>query len=117
MITGKILKRNGWPEGRIIGLAKNAAEQLETNGLEQDAILAQLDRVRAQPGDFLSDAVLGNLAREISAGSRHRKRSMRLKSCVTRRWSIASGDASTSMMARWRRWMPPCACRSAWRAR
>jgi tRNA-splicing ligase RtcB len=64
MITGKTLKLNGWPEGRIIGLAKQAAEQLETNGLEQDTILAQLDRVRAQPGDFLSDAVLGNLARE-----------------------------------------------------
>jgi len=69
MITGKILKRNGWPEGRIIGLAKKAAEQCETNGMDQDAILAQLDRVRTQPGDFLSDAVLGDLARELLRAS------------------------------------------------
>ena len=65
MITGKTLKRSGWPEGRVIGLAKKAAEQCEAQGVDQDAVLAQLDRVRAQPGDFLSDAVLGNLAREI----------------------------------------------------
>jgi len=32
--------------------------------VDQDAILAQLDRVRAQPDDFLSDVVLGNLARD-----------------------------------------------------
>src|SRR5512143_2236627 len=64
MITGKILKLNGWPEGRVIGFAKKAAGQLETTGLERGAILAQLDRVRAQPGDFLSDATLRDLARE-----------------------------------------------------
>src|SRR5512143_1476430 len=64
MILGKILKLNGWPEGRVIGFAKKAAEQLEATGLERDAILAQLDRVRAQPGDFLSDATLSDLARE-----------------------------------------------------
>jgi tRNA-splicing ligase RtcB (3'-phosphate/5'-hydroxy nucleic acid ligase) len=69
MITGKILKRNGWPEGRIIGLAKNTAVQLAGKGAEQDAILAQLDRVRAQPGDFLSDATLGDLARELLRAS------------------------------------------------
>jgi tRNA-splicing ligase RtcB (3'-phosphate/5'-hydroxy nucleic acid ligase) len=65
MITGKTLKRNGWPEGRSIGLAKKAAEKLESSGMDQDAVLAQLDRVRAQPGEFLSDAVLGDLAREM----------------------------------------------------
>jgi len=64
MITGKILKLNGWPEGRVIGFAKKAAEQLESAGVERDAILAQLDRVRAQPGDFLSDTTLSDLARE-----------------------------------------------------
>jgi len=64
MITGKILKRNGWPEGRSIGLAKTAAEQLKSSGMDQDAILARLDRVHAQPGEYLSDATLGDLARE-----------------------------------------------------
>ena len=28
IITGKILKLNGWPDGKIIGLAKKAAEEL-----------------------------------------------------------------------------------------
>lgn len=64
MITGKILKHNGWPEGRIIGLAKKAADQLWDNELDRDTILARLDSVRAKPGDYLSDPLLGDLARE-----------------------------------------------------
>ncbi len=64
MITGKILKHNGWPEGRIIGLAKKAADQLWDNELDRDTILARLDEVRAKPGDHLSDPLLGDLARE-----------------------------------------------------
>jgi tRNA-splicing ligase RtcB len=64
MITGKILKLNGWPEGRIIGLAKQAAEQLQASGLDREAILAQLNAVRAQPGEYLSDAALRDFARE-----------------------------------------------------
>ena len=64
MITGKILKHQGWPEGRIIGLAKKAADQLSGTGLEREAILARLDAVRAEPGNYLSDPMLGDLARE-----------------------------------------------------
>ncbi len=64
MITGKILKHNGWPEGRIIGLAKKAAQQLEATELDRDVILSRLAAVRAQPGDYLSDEMLGDLARE-----------------------------------------------------
>ncbi|HEY4721194.1 MAG TPA: RtcB family protein, partial [Anaerolineae bacterium] len=64
MITGKILKHNGWPEGRIIGLAKKAARQLEAAELDRDTILSQLAAVRAQPGDYLSNEILGDLARE-----------------------------------------------------
>ena len=56
MITGKMLKQRGWPEGKIIGLAKGAAGVFEGRGLERDAILDRLDAVRAQPGDFLADA-------------------------------------------------------------
>ena len=64
MITGKILKLHGWPDGRIIGLAKKAAEELAAADLEREEILARLDRVRANPGEHLADPVLADLARE-----------------------------------------------------
>ena len=65
MITAKFSNAMAGRKAASSDWLSNAAEQLAANGLEQDAILAQLDRVRAQPGDFLSDAALGNLAREI----------------------------------------------------
>ncbi|MBI5353924.1 MAG: RtcB family protein [Chloroflexi bacterium] len=64
IITGKILKLNNWPDGKIIGIAKNVAEQLATHGLERDAILVQLDSVRQNPGNFLADPLFADLARE-----------------------------------------------------
>lgn len=64
IITGKILKLNNWPDGKIIGLAKNIAGELATRGLERDAILAQLDLVRQNPGNFLADSLCADLARE-----------------------------------------------------
>ncbi|MBV9470347.1 MAG: RtcB family protein [Abitibacteriaceae bacterium] len=64
IITGKIFKQHGWPEGKIIGLAKGAATALAAQGAEREAILEQLDAVRAQPGQFLADPLLGDLARE-----------------------------------------------------
>ena len=64
MITGKILKLNGWPEGKLIGLAKQAAEALSAQGFERAAILARLDEVRRDPGLYLADPRLADLARE-----------------------------------------------------
>lgn len=64
IITGKILKLNNWPEGKIIGIAKHIAEKLAGMGLEREAILARLDAVRMNPGQFLSDALMSDLARE-----------------------------------------------------
>ena len=65
MITGKILKLNGWPEGKLISLAKAAAEQLEVDAFgDREAILARLDAVRQNPGSFLADPLLSDLARE-----------------------------------------------------
>jgi tRNA-splicing ligase RtcB len=64
IITGKILKLNQWPAGRIIGLAKTAANQLIEQGVERDAVLAQLDAVRQNPGNFLADSLMADLARE-----------------------------------------------------
>ncbi len=64
MITGKILKQRGWPEGKIIGLAKVAAAHLEQREMDRDAILDLLDRVRAKPEDYLDDRALMQLAKE-----------------------------------------------------
>ena len=64
IITGKILKRNGWPDGRIIGLAKQAGEQLLAGGLDRDSVLIKLEAVRSNPGPFLADALFADLARE-----------------------------------------------------
>ncbi len=64
IITGKILKLNNWPEGKIIGIAKHIAEVLTIQGLEREVILARLDAVRSNPGQFLSDPLMTDLARE-----------------------------------------------------
>jgi tRNA-splicing ligase RtcB (3'-phosphate/5'-hydroxy nucleic acid ligase) len=64
LITGKILKLNGWPDGKIIGLAKEVAVQLAETGLERADILARLDSIRQNPGSFLADTFAADLARE-----------------------------------------------------
>ena len=64
LMTGKILKLNNWPDGRVIGIAKDISAQLSARGLERDAILARLDAVRQDPGSFLADPLMTGLARE-----------------------------------------------------
>jgi len=64
LITGKTLKRNGWPDGKIIGLAKDLAAKLAETGLERAEILARLEAVRQNPGNFLADGLTADLARE-----------------------------------------------------
>ncbi|GAB1472434.1 RtcB family protein [Chloroflexota bacterium] len=65
IITGKTLKLNNWQDGKSIGLAKEAGNKMITNGMDRDAVLAQLDAVRNSPGSFLADGLLADLAREI----------------------------------------------------
>jgi tRNA-splicing ligase RtcB len=64
LITGKILKLNGWPDGKIIGLAKDCAAELADQGLEREVVLARLEAVRQNPGQYLADPLLADLARE-----------------------------------------------------
>jgi tRNA-splicing ligase RtcB len=64
IITGKILKLNNWPDGRIIGIAKDVAAKLAGLGFERGTILARLDAVRKNPGAFLADPLMADLARE-----------------------------------------------------
>ncbi|MCE7905705.1 MAG: RtcB family protein [Anaerolineae bacterium CFX3] len=75
IVTGKTLKRRGWPEGRIIGIAKDAATRLLDSGLDRDTVLARLDAVRADPGRFLADETLAELARECLRADRPREES------------------------------------------
>ena len=65
IITGKMLKQRGWPEGKVIGLAKVAGDKLRADGIARETALDKLDGVLAAPGEFLADAVLGDLAREV----------------------------------------------------
>ncbi|HEX8982888.1 MAG TPA: RtcB family protein [Ktedonobacterales bacterium] len=65
MLSGKILQANGWPAGKVIGLAKAAGERMEQAGASQAEILARLDAVRRDPGAFLSDPQFASLAREV----------------------------------------------------
>jgi tRNA-splicing ligase RtcB len=64
MITGKILKLNGWPDGKIIGLAKKAAEELMKTEANREFVLTRLEEVRKNPGAFLADLNMAELARE-----------------------------------------------------
>ena len=64
IITGKILKLNNWPDGKIIGIAKRTGTQLSEQGLDRETILARLESVRQNPGPFLADELMAELARE-----------------------------------------------------
>ena len=70
ILTGKILQLHGWSQGKIIGLAKRIGEQLADQGLDRETILARLDAVRQDPGSFLADALMADLARECLRLSR-----------------------------------------------
>ena len=63
-IIGKMLKLHNWPDGKVIGIAKRTAEQLAAQGLDRETILARLDAVRQNPGPFLADEQMEDLARE-----------------------------------------------------
>ena len=63
-ISGKILKLNRWPDGKVIGIAKKAAEELAKTGADRQSILTRLDEVRQNPGAFLPDPLMADLARE-----------------------------------------------------
>src|SRR5688572_1514093 len=65
IITGKILKQRGWPEGKIIGLAKEVGGRLMAEGIDRDAVLTRLDAVLAAPRDFFEDPVLVDVAHEL----------------------------------------------------
>jgi tRNA-splicing ligase RtcB len=65
MLTGKDLIERGWLQGPAIGLALGAAEGLGATGMDDDAILRELEKVKAAP-DSVPDKALEPLARELT---------------------------------------------------
>lgn len=65
MITGKILRYNGWPEGKMILYAKRCAEALAGQDIDDETILARLAEVREQPEQWLDDGFYGQLAHAV----------------------------------------------------
>lgn len=64
MTTGTDLIDRGWPEGPTIGLALAAAKRLRASGMDEDAILRELEKTRATP-DAPTDPALEPLSREL----------------------------------------------------
>ena len=65
MVSGKDLIERGWPQGRTIGLALAAAEKLRSRGMDDDAIVRELEKVRVTPSS-VPDEALEPLARELA---------------------------------------------------
>ena len=56
VITGKILKLNNWPDGKIIGLAKDIGNKLIEGGMEREYHISSYgewstERLAAPPPD------------------------------------------------------------------
>lgn len=73
-MSGKILKKAGWEQGRALGLARTAAARLaETHaGRDQAAILDRLSSVRQDPHEYLDHPILGSLAAELERAVREK---------------------------------------------
>ncbi len=65
MITGKTLRERGWPQGKVMGLAKALASTLTSAGQSVEATLTLLDDILAHPGGYLQDPRYGGVAREL----------------------------------------------------
>lgn len=63
-INGEDLKSIGFPEGKVIGIALDVIVQSFT-GVAKDEVLHVLGKVNQHPEEFVTDEVLGIIAREI----------------------------------------------------
>ncbi len=61
-MDGSDILHLGYPPGKVIGLALDAADVALTGGLDEDDVLGELADVLAAPGDFLSDPLYGDVA-------------------------------------------------------
>jgi tRNA-splicing ligase RtcB len=62
IVTGKILKLNNWPDGKVIGVA-SGLRQNSGAGCGREVVFARLDEVRNAPEQFLADPRMGECPR------------------------------------------------------
>ena len=106
MVDGKNLIERGWPEGRVIGIALEAAKELRASGMDEAQITEELEKVREDP---TADAhvALAPLVREfesIRAAEKVRK-TERLHDEVL---SYEVWGKTSSRPTPPPRWTPPC---------
>jgi len=57
VITGKDLIERGWPQDKVIGIALETAEKLRDRGMDEDAILRELEKARVTPATEVDEAL------------------------------------------------------------
>lgn len=65
IITGKDLQRIGWKPGKLLGMAKAAAESLLLEGLNKQTVLNILKDIRVTPTNFIDHLTLRGLAEAV----------------------------------------------------
>lgn len=77
-MKGKTMKRMGFPEGKIRGLAREGVDILAERGMDEDSVAAVLKKVADSPAEYTEDEVLGKIAAAMvslnSARSSHEER-------------------------------------------
>lgn len=67
MITGRMLVEHGWPEGPLVGMALAVARHRAAEGLSDEDILAELERVWSNPETPVGGAGYPELAEAVRA--------------------------------------------------
>lgn len=57
----------GWPEGRLLGMALDAARQRAEEGMADEDVLAELERIWSDPETTIGGAVYADLAAAVKA--------------------------------------------------
>ncbi len=65
MINGNTILNLGYPQGRLIGLALQAAQCASDEGVDEEDILGELSDVLSAPQDFSEDPLYGEVARAL----------------------------------------------------
>jgi tRNA-splicing ligase RtcB (3'-phosphate/5'-hydroxy nucleic acid ligase) len=103
-MNGRDISALGWPAGKVIGLGLVAARALGSRGLSREAVLAELEDVRRDPGGALereSNGFLAELAREWvrigAAGASASEEELRAEPLPYHAWGEAGVDDATRL--------------------
>ena len=115
IITGKILKLNDWPDGKIIGITKRIGMQLVNRDLTAKlSWRASRQYAKTQVHFWETRSWLIWL---VSASALHKRILHQMRYRARNRSNIRSGERKTLTRAPSRKWITPCVCPSVWRAR